>query len=216
MHKLEGLRFLQKHFPDICVDCVFIGRNELPDRRLLKNRPGRLFRVRSGRSRGSELSLPRRTCRSVAEVENFVVRTRAEDSNLEFVVHRVTAAYFAPMLVGTLALFERPSPVMLIQIQRASTALVNQMDVGVRARDWPVAAIYSFPHFGQRPEIVTVDPTLQAQSISQEIHLLWNLGREIDSLKQAAGSSYETVTLFNIYPSGDVMIDDHRGVESFA
>lgn len=216
MRKLDGLRFLLRHFPDICVDCIFIGRYEFPDEELLLAQPGRLWRVRSGRSHGSELGLPRCTCQSIQGVKDFIRQAREIDKELEFVIYRVSEDYFSPIFVGTLALLERPSPAMTIHVQAAPYFLVAQMDVGVHARDWPVMAIYRFPLFTKTPEVRILNPAFEAQAISRELHFLWNLGREIEAIKQATGSPSETVTLFNIYASGKVIVDDHRGVQSFA
>jgi len=215
MNKIDGLKFLQKYFPEICVDCVFVGPNEDLNIDLLKSHVG-IFRVRAGCKYGSELNLPRRTCYSISEVKQFIEQTRLQYNRIEFVIHRVTEDYFALIYETSIALFESPLPEMIIQIQGASQSLVAQMDVGVKARDWPVLAIYRFPYLGMLPDVTIFDHMFQRESFKTELYFLWNAGRKIDAIKQGLGMCYETVTLFNVYPGGKFIVDDHRSLDSFA
>ncbi len=75
MRKIEGLRFLQKFFPDLCVDCVFVTEKEPLDLEELEKHPHQIFRVRSGRKYGSELKTPQRTCYSAKEAVQFIEET---------------------------------------------------------------------------------------------------------------------------------------------
>lgn len=214
MRKIEGLHFLRRHFPHLCVDCIFVEPSESLDKTLLEAHAG-LFRVRTGRKHGSELNLPRRTCASIQEVDRFIQQSRKQDGNLQFVIHRIWETYFAPDFVGTVALFEKPHPELVIQVQACSKELVAQMDAGVRARDWPITAIYRFPYLGIRPDITLVDRGFRLETLARAIWSLWEIGRTIDDLKQATRCSTETVTLFNLYPDGSIILDDHRGTEAF-
>ena len=63
MRKIDGLKFLQKYFPDLTVDCLFVDKIEnLNEQSLyLKNKNEQIWRVRGGRKSGSELNLPQGT-----------------------------------------------------------------------------------------------------------------------------------------------------------
>lgn len=218
MRKIEGLRLLKKFFSDICVDCVFITENEPLDLRDLENHAPQIFRVRSGRKRGSELGCPQRTCRSAKEVERFIKDRWASDKTLEFVIHRVDQSFFEPSFVGTIALFEKVEPMMVIELQAVSKTLVAGMDSGMRPRDWEPVAIYAYPFCRLRPLVHLIDPSFQSSSVSEPLFRLWRIGREIDSIKRSLyGQTVlpESVTRFNIYPNGSILLDDHRHVELF-
>ena len=66
MRKIDGLKFLQKYFPDLTVDCLFVDKIEnLNEQSLyLKNKNEQIWRVRGGRKSGSELNLPQGTFRT--------------------------------------------------------------------------------------------------------------------------------------------------------
>ncbi|MDO8622263.1 MAG: hypothetical protein Q7R80_03465 [bacterium] len=220
MRKIEGLKFLQKFFPDECVDCVFVTENEPLDPHDLGSHAPQIFRVRSGRKSGSELGSPQRTCRSTKEVERFIQEALASDTSLEFVIHRVDQSFFEPDFVGTIALFEKVEPMMVIDLQAVSKMLVAGMDSGTRPRDWKVVATYIYPFCRLQPRVHLVDPSFQSASVSGSLLRLWRIGREIDGVKkplngQPVTALQESVTRFNIYPNGTIMLDDHRNVASF-
>ncbi len=221
MRKIEGLKFLQRFFPEACVDCVFVTENEPLNVHLLRRHTSQLFRVRSGRKTGSELGSPQRTCRSTKEVGRFIADALVSDNALEFVIHRVNKSFFEPRFVGTIALYEKVKPMMIIDLQAVSRKLVVGMDVGgSRPRDWKVVATYAYPYFGWWPQVRLADPSFQLDLVSESMHCLWRIGREIGSVKQSLnGQAFselpESVTRFNIYPSGNILLDDHRNVGSF-
>lgn len=220
MRKIEGLRFLQKYFFNVCVDCMFVTEEEPPDICLLQKHSPQLFRVRSGRKSGSELGSPQRTCRSAEEVERFIREAWISDKSLEFVIHRVDKSFFEATFVGTIALFEKGEPRMMIDLQAVSKTLVAGMDNGTRPRDWKVVAVYVYPFYSQRPEVHLLDPSFQPASVSEPLLHLWRIGSEIDCVKSSLNREDfarlpESVTRFNIYPNGDILLDDHRNVKSF-
>jgi hypothetical protein len=220
MRKIDGLKFLQKFFPDVCVDCVFVTENEPLDLRELEKHPSQIFRVRSGRKSGSELGSPQRTCYSTGEVERFIREAWASDKALEFVIHRVDQSFFTPDFVGTIALFEKIEPMMVIDLQTVSKTLVAGMDSGARPRDWKVVAMYTYPFCRWQPRVNIIDPSFQPASVSEPLLRLWRIGREIDNVKKSLNDPTitalpESVTRFNIYPDGAILLDDHRNVESF-
>ena len=47
MRKIDGLKFLQKNFPDLTVDCLFVDKVENLDEQELEK--SNLWRVRGGR-----------------------------------------------------------------------------------------------------------------------------------------------------------------------
>ncbi len=220
MRKIDGLKFLQRFFPDVCVDCVFVTENESLDLHELESHPPQIFRVRSGRKYGSELGSPQRTCHSAKGVERFIKEVWASDKALEFVIHRVDQSFFTPDFVGTIALFEKVEPMMVIDLQAVSRTLVADMDSGARPRDWKLVAIYTYPFCRWQPGVHLVDPTFKSESVSEPLLRLWRIGREIDSVKKslngrAVTALPESVTRFNIYPNGVILLDDHRNVDSF-
>lgn len=220
MRKIEGLRFLQKFFLTVCVDCMFVTRREPLNTRLLRDHVPQLFRIRSGRQSGSERGSPQRTCRSVAEVECFIEEVWKSDKAREFVIHRVNESFFEPDFVGTIALFEKTEPTMVIDLQAVSKTLVAGMDGGVRPRDWKVVTTYIFPFHQLRPIVHSVDPSFQSMHVNEPLIRLWRIGREIDSIKKTmeehSGATLpESLTRFNIYQDRTILLDDHRNVESF-
>ena len=163
MRKIEGLKFLQKFFPDVCVDCIFVTDNEPFDLHELEKHHPQIFRVRSGRKSGSELGSPQRTCRSSKEAERFIREMWESDKTLEFVIHRVDESFFAPDFVGTIALFEKVEPMMMIELQAVSKTLVAGMDSGARPRDWKVVAIFAYPFYRLQPRVSLIDPSFQPE-----------------------------------------------------
>lgn len=215
MRKIEGLKFLQRFFSDVCVDCVFVTASESFNVCLLENHAPQLFRVRSGRVFGSELSLPQRTCHSVEEVCDFISKTQAQENGVEFVIHRVDESYFEALYVGTIALFDKPNSPMIIDFQSVSLELVAGIDTGTRPRDWKVAATFIYPFLGCSSAVQLTDPSFQADSIKEPLYRLWHIGRKVDSLKQSFHECYESVVRFNVYSGGRVLLDDYRSMESF-
>ena len=70
MRKIDGLKFLQKNFPDLTVDCLFVDKVENLDESQLEK--SKLWRVRSGRTIGSELNLPQGTFSDKKELKKFM------------------------------------------------------------------------------------------------------------------------------------------------
>jgi len=219
MRKIEGLKFLQQFFPEVSVDCVFVEQDEVLDIRMVRDHTD-IFRVRCGSKIGSEMKLPQRTCGSVREIQDFILSEQARDGNSEFVIHRVNASYFSPIYVGTIALFSYPDPLMVIDYQAVTKKLVAGIDTGLRPRDWEIVASYDYQYQSGRPEIRYVSDIFHPESLKFSIYQLWRLGREIDDKRQAVDGystrSVESLIRFNIYQSGDVLLDDYRDVTSFA
>ena len=103
MRKIDGLKFLQKNFPDLTVDCLFVDKVENLDEKQLEK--SRLWRVRGGRTIGSELNLPQGTFSDKKELKKFMKEQKQKDRNMEFVIHRVSPEYFSAPFVGTLAVY---------------------------------------------------------------------------------------------------------------
>ncbi len=214
MRKIDGMKFLQTNFSSICVDCVFADDDGNFNWELLEEHKS-IFRVRSGRNFGKELKCPQKTCRSVQEIRCFTDMARAIDSSLEFVVHRVDESYFCPDFVGTVALFDRFEPEMSIDFQQVSRKLVAGIDSGVRPRDWEAIACFIYP-FLSGHVCAHVVPDFDTNLIKTALYRLWQVGRDIDFIKQCLGEACEeTVTRFNVYPSGVILLDDHRSISSF-
>ena len=220
MRKIEGLKFLQTFFFNDCINCVFPTKNELLANELLGKYDSQnlIFRVRSGIYIGPEIGCPQRTCYSVDEVINFITNTQKYNSNLEFVIHRVNESYFKPIFIGTIAIFEKPEPVMIIDFQAVSEELIAKMDSGgPRPRDWEVVATYCYPFFRGSPNVYILKSSFRAETIKNSIYYLWEIGRQVNLLmSENYGNFHETVTRFNIYSSGKIILDDHRSLTSFS
>lgn len=220
MRKIEGLRFLQKFFSNVCVDCVFVTQDELFNLCEFESHDSKIFRVRSGRKIGSELGSPQQTCHSIQEVKCFIEELLKFDKTLEFVVHRVDQQFFEPEFVGTIALFQNVEPMMVVDFQVASKMLVSNMDSGARPRDWKVVATYIYPFLGMKPLVQLSDPSFDPLLISEPLFRLWGIGREIDDIKRSLADEVGTILLesatrFNIYHGGNILLDDHRSIEAF-
>ncbi len=81
MRKIDGLKFLQKNFPDLTVDCLFVDKVEnLDEEELYLNcerkqefkQAEQIWRVRGGRKVGSELNLPQGTFKTTKELKKFM------------------------------------------------------------------------------------------------------------------------------------------------
>ena len=109
MRKLDGLKFLQKHFPDLTVDCLFVDKIDNLNEKALeqKEQNDQIWRVRAGKRTGSELKLPQGSFKTSKEVRKFIKEQQQRDSNMEFVIHRVSPEYFAAPFVGTLAVYNK-------------------------------------------------------------------------------------------------------------
>src|SRR3989344_438085 len=211
--KLEGLKLLQRHFDSFCVECIFAQNVEELDQVDMRMANGRIWRVRTGKRHGSEMSLPQRTCYSIEEVRSFVVSTRSVDPQVEFVVHPVTSYYFSPCFIGTLMLaHSKGTPCMTIDLQAVSLEDVQMLDKGKRPRDWEVVAIYYYPFFSAPPKVTILREGVDRIFLREPITELYTIGRELDILRR---DNTDTVTRFNIYPSGEVILDDHRTIDSF-
>ena len=80
MRKIDGLKFLQKNFPDLTVDCLFVDKVENLDEQELEK--SNLWRVRGGRTIGSELNLPQGTFSDKKELKQFMKEQKQKDKNM--------------------------------------------------------------------------------------------------------------------------------------
>ena len=196
MRKIDGLKFLQKNFPDLTVDCLFVDKVENLDESQLEK--SKLWRVRGGRTIGSELNLPQGTFSDKKELKKFMKEQKQKDRNMEFVIHRVSPEYFSAPFVGTLAVYNKGDrPGIKIELQEVTRELVNSIDTGKRPRDWEAS------------------PNLNMDFLKYPIVVIHEIGEQIFGLYENSNKEAETYTRFNIYDLGQVLLDDHRSKESF-
>ena len=218
MRKIDGLKFLQKHFPDMTVDCLFVDRVENLDEEALesKKQVDEIWRVRGGKKIGSELSLPQGSFKSVKEAKKFMKEQQKRDSNMEFVIHRVSPEYFSAPFVGTLAVYNKGNvPGIRIELQKVTKELVDAIDKGKRPRDWEACLILDYEFLNRFPKILKKDPDLNMDFLKHPILVIHEVGQEIFRLYEGNDKIDETYTRFNIYNLGQVLFDDHRSRESF-
>jgi len=218
MRKIDGLKFLQKHFPDLTVDCLFVDRIDNLDEQALykKEINDQIWRVRGGRRIGSEVSLPQGTFKTPKEVKNFMREQQKRDSNMEFVIHRVSPEYFSAPFVGTLAVYNQGNvPGIRIELQKVTKELVDSIDKGKRPRDWEACLILDYEFLNRFPKILKKDNSLNMDFLKYPILVIHEVGQEIFKLYEETGKVEETYTRFNIYNLGQVVFDDHRSRESF-
>lgn len=218
MRKIDGLKFLQKHFPDMTVDCLFVDKVENLDEKLLYNKQQNdlLWRVRGARQIGSELNLPQGTFKTTREVKKFIKEQKQRDNNMEFVIHRVSPEYFAAPFVGTLAVYNNfNSPGIKIELQKVTKELVASIDKGKRPRDWEACLILDYEFLSKSPKVLRKLPDLNMDFLKYPIVAIHELGEEIFRIYEENGQEAETYTRFNIYNLGQVLLDDHRSKESF-
>lgn len=216
MRKLDGLKFLQKHFPDLTVDCLFVDKIENLDEQVLekKEQNETIWRVRSGKKVGSELNLPQGSFKNVKQAQKFMKEQRIKDSNMEFVIHRVSQDYFTAPFVGTLAVYNNCNrPGIKIELQKVTKELVALIDKGKRPRDWEACLILDYEFLSKSPKILRKDTNLNMDFLKYPIVLIYELGEKIFELY--GEQDIETYTRFNIYNLGQVVLDDHRSRESF-
>lgn len=223
MRKIDGLKFLQKHFPDLTVDCLFVDKVENLDEQALyqKQCMEQVWRVRGGRRTGSELNLPQGTFTNTRDLKKFMKEEQKRDLNMEFVIHRVSPEYFAAPFVGTLAVYnncDRPS--IKIELQKATKDLVASIDKGKRPRDWEACLILDYEFLSKSPKVLKKDPDLDMDFLKHPLVVIHEIGEEIFALYDENGQEFgdqeaETYTRFNIYNLGQVVLDDHRSRDSF-
>ena len=218
MKKIEGLKFLQKYFPESTVDCTFI-RDEQDVKKLIHDKnfysEGKLLRVRGASKIGSELNLPMQTFTSLKDIQKFVKAQHKQNKNLEFIIHRVSPDYFQVPYVGTLAVYNNKiSPSIRIELQKVTEELVASIDKGKRPRDWESCLILDYEFLSRVPKILKND-NVDIASLKRPIVQLYKIGEKIFSIYEKKGQDIETYTRFNIYDSGDILLDDHRSSESF-
>lgn len=218
MRKIDGLKFLQKHFPDMTVDCVFVDKVENLDEEVLYNKEQNdlLWRVRGARQTGSELNLPQGTFKTTREVKKFIKEQKQRDNNMQFVIHRVSPEYFAAPFVGTLAVYNNfNSPGIKIELQKVTKELVASIDKGKRPRDWEASLILDYEFLSKSPKVLRKSSDLNMNFLKYPIVAIHELGEEIFRIYEESGQEAETYTRFNIYNLGQVLLDDHRSKESF-
>lgn len=218
MRKIDGLKFLQKHFPDLTVDCLFVDKVEKLDEQALykKEQAEQIWRVRGGRRTGSEVSLPQGTFKTPREVKKFMKEQQQRDSNMEFVIHRVSPEYFSAPFVGTLAVYNQGNvPGIRIELQKVTKELVDSIDKGKRPRDWEACLILDYDFLNRFPKVLKKDSSLNMDFLKYPILVIHEAGQEIFRLYEGNEKIDETYTRFNIYNLGQVVFDDHRSRDSF-
>lgn len=214
MRKMEGLRFLQENFPDVTVDCLFVDKLEnLNDREL--NTKDNLWRVRAGNKFGSELNLAQGTFKDKRQLKEFIKEEKNKDSNMEFVIHRVSPKYFSAPFVGTLAVYNNKNlPSIRIELQKVTKELVDSIDNGKRPRDWETCLILDYEYLNKFPRI-RKKQDINLEGVKDAINTIHQIGEKIFDIYDKKGKDITTYTRFNIYDLGQVVLDDHRSSESF-
>ena len=225
MRKIDGLKFLQKNFPDLTVDCLFVDKVEnLDEEELYLNcekkqeykQAEQIWRIRGGKKIGSELNLPQGTFKTPRELKKFMKEQQQRDSNMEFVIHRVSPEYFTAPFVGTLAVYNNyDKPGIKIEIQQVTKELVDAIDRGRRPRDWEASLILDYEFLSKSPKVLKKKSGLNMDFLKYPIVVIHEIGEEIFKLYEENGQETETYTRFNIYDLGQVVLDDHRSSESF-
>ncbi len=214
MRKLEGLKFLQKNFPNLTVDCLFVDKVENLDEKQLEK--SKLWRVRGGRTIGSELNLPQGTFSDKKELKKFMKEQKQKDRNMEFVIHRVSPEYFTAPFVGTLAVYNKGDiPGIKIELQEVAKELVESIDKGKRPRDWEASLILDYEFLSKSPKVLKRTSNLNMDFLKYPIVIIHEIGEQIFELYEKSGQEDETYTRFNIYDLGQVLLDDHRSKDSF-
>lgn len=218
MRKLDGLKFLQKHFPDMTIDCLFVDRVDNLDEKAFeqKEKSDYIWRVRGGKKTGSEVKLPQGSFKTGRDIKRFMKEQQKRDSNMEFVIHKVSPEYFTAPFVGTLAVYNKGDrPGIRIELQKVTKELVASIDKGNRPRDWEACLILDYEFLSKSPKILKKDPHLNMDFLKHPILVIHELGEKIFELNEKDGDEVETYTRFNIYNMGQVLLDDHRSRDSF-
>ena len=218
MRKIDGLKFLQKYFPDLTVDCIFVDKVENLDEQALfkKDEAEQIWRVRGGRKTGFEVGLPQGTFNSPKDVKKFIKEQQKRDSNMDFVIHRVSPQYFSAHFVGTLAVYNKGNiPGIKIELQKVTKELVDSIDKGKGPRDWEACLILDYEFLSKSPRILKKESFLNMDFLKNPIVVIHEVGEEIFRIYEENGQVDETYTRFNIYDLGQVVFDDHRSRESF-
>ena len=217
MRKLDGLRFLQENFPRLTVDCLFVDKQENLNEEALQSKDDleHLWRVRCGSRAGSELKLPQGTFTKIKELRQFMKEQKARNSNMEFVIHRVSPEYFSAPFVGTLAVYNSDDiPRIRIELQKVTQELVDAIDTGKRPRDWEACLILDYDFLSKSPK-VRKKQDVNLEALKYPIAVIHEVGEQIFDLYDKKGEHTDTYTRFNIYDLGQVLFDDHRSIDSF-
>ena len=217
MRKLDGLRFLQENFSKLTVDCLFVDKMENIDEKdlYIKEQSQQLWRVRTGVTTGSELNLPQGTFDNTTSLKRFMEEQKHRNSNMEFVIHRVSPKYFAAPFVGTLAVYNNNNlPSIKIELQKVTKDLVNSIDKGKRPRDWEACLILDYEYLNRFPKIRR-NNDVDLESLKSSIMVIHEVGEQVFEIYDRKRENVETYTRFNVYDLGQVVLDDHRSSDSF-
>ena len=217
MRKLDGLRFLQENFGRLTVDCLFVDKVENIEEEDLyvKGQSDQLWRVRTGAITGSELNLPQGTFDNTGSLRSFIGEQKRRNSNMEFVIHRVSPKYFAAPFVGTLAVYNNNNlPSIKIELQKVTKDLVDSIDKGKRPRDWEACLILDYEYLNRFPRIRKKND-VDLESLKNAIMVIHEVGEQVFEIYDKQGKDIETYTRFKVYDLGQVVLDDHRSSDSF-
>jgi hypothetical protein len=227
MRKIEGLTFLSTFFHRIALPTIVLNADttERDLAEVLKPFRYDVLNVRAGRTFGSEATLPTINSQTAHEVIEFI-RSHEADKTLRFVVHPVKKWYFSPLLVGTIALHYSPSAIIIIEFQDATVERSQRVlgpvpGQGAHAgepRDWPVGIRYTFPFMARMPTVYLSDESKYSlQNISSHVLKFYEVATEMVEIKNSLQlPEEESLTRFNIYRSGRMILSDHRSPDSFA
>lgn len=219
MNKIDGLKFIKYYFPEITINSYFVETIDVDTKAELmriRNSSEKFWRVRSACKTGKELKLPMGSFYNETDAIDFITRQYKKNSNLSFVLHCVDNTYYYPEFTGTLAVYNDDDfSAIVIELQKTPKELIDNMDFGIRPRDWPVCVNIQYQFLHKYPKVRIFDE-VNFELLKRPIGMLYNVGCQIYAIYEDKNWRTTSYTRFNIYKDGSIIMNDHRTIESFA
>lgn len=217
MNKIEGLQFLENNFPEITINSFFVDRINSDTKKIMeaiRTSPDKFWRVRSACKIGNELKLPMGSFHNEVDAIEFIKYHQSKNGNLSFVLHCIDDTYYYPEFTGTLAVYNNETCSIVIELQKTPKELIDNMDLGIRPRDWPICINYQYEFLCKKPSIQIYD-SVNLEFLKQPVNHLYKIGCKIYDIYDKHSWKTTSYSRFNIYNDGSIIINDHRTSESF-
>jgi len=216
MKKIEGLKFLMENFPNETINTTFISDiADLANVDMSLN-DGEFYRVRCASRIGSELKLPMISIYDYNTLIEYLKKQKKQNSNYDFIIHKVDNNYFYPKFCGTIATYVSGNvPGIVIDIQKITREMIDSMDTNkVRPRDWEICVSFKYDFMYKRPFLINYG-NVNLEILKKPISKAFDIGNYIYDWYIENDINDDSYTRFNIYRDGSIILNDHRSAESF-
>lgn len=217
MKKVDGLKLLARNFPEITIDSSFIqNHKQLPALFRAYGEADRnsYWRIRCANPSGSEFGLPMGSFYSNETAEQFIKKIETDHPEYSYILHRINDDYYYPAYCGTLEVSSSPEFEVVIELQKVTREMIDNMDTGVRPRDWTSSVCLRQNVFQAEPQVAYSNRE-EVASMEGPLAGLYAVGVKLCVLYALCGIQTISYTRFNICKDGSIVLNDHRGSGSF-